>query len=88
MNCWILLRGTAALADDPDRPSNTSETILTEHLSDYLTGVARKSSGWDILQFRTEAVDEHRKARKIDLTPKPCGRSSGLIIVATHSTSP
>ncbi|SRR5260221_7963804 len=59
--------------DDPQRPQNTSETMLTEHLCDYLTSVARKSAGWDILQFRTEVADEEKKGRKIDLVPKPCG---------------
>src|SRR5438128_6770233 len=59
--------------DDPDRTHNISETKLTEHLCDYLTGVARKSAGWDILQFRTEAADESQPGRKIDFAPKPCG---------------
>ena len=38
-----------------------------------MTSVARRSVGWDILQFRTEAADEERKGRKIDIAPKPCG---------------
>ena len=59
--------------DDPERPGDTSETALTEHLCDYLSGAARLSSGWDILQFRTEVTDEQYKSRKIDLAPKPCG---------------
>ena len=59
--------------DDPERPKNQSETALTEYLCDYLTSAARMSSGWDILQFRTEIGDEQRKGRKIDLAPKPCG---------------
>lgn len=59
--------------DDPERPYNTSETALTEHLCDHLTSIARKSPGWDILQFRTEAADEQRKGRKLDIAPKPCG---------------
>jgi len=59
--------------DDPERPTDTSETILTEHLCDYLTGTARLSTGWDVLQFRTEVADEQHKGRKIDLAPKPCG---------------
>ena len=59
--------------DDPARPVNTSETALTEYLSDHLDSAARKSPGWDILKFRTEAVDEKHKGRKIDLAPKPCG---------------
>lgn len=59
--------------DDPNRPYNTSETALTEHLCDHLSSVARKSDGWDILQFRTEAADEQRKDRKLDIAAKPCG---------------
>jgi hypothetical protein len=59
--------------DDPERPKYQSETALTEFLCDYLTSAARMSSGWDILQFRTEVGDEQRKGRKIDLVPKPCG---------------
>jgi len=59
--------------DDPDRPTNQSETALTEYLCDYLTSAARMSEGWDILQFRTEVGDEQNRGRKIDLVPKPCG---------------
>jgi len=59
--------------DDTRRPANTSETALTEYLCDHLNSVARMSSGWDIIQFRTEVVDERHKGRKIDLAPKPCG---------------
>jgi hypothetical protein len=59
--------------DDPDRPVSTSETQITEHLADYLSSASRKSPGWDILQFRTEAADEEMKVRKIDLAPKACG---------------
>jgi hypothetical protein len=59
--------------DDRDRPEATSETALTEHLCDYLGGATRKSSGWDVLQFRTEVADEESKGRKIDLAAKPRG---------------
>jgi hypothetical protein len=59
--------------DDPERPHNTSETALTEHLCDHLTSAARMSTGWDFLQFRTEVADEQHKGRKVDLTAKPCG---------------
>jgi len=38
------------------------------------------SSGWDILQFRTEVGDEQEEgAGKIDLAPRPCGTTSGLM---------
>ncbi|PCI57108.1 MAG: hypothetical protein COB36_02225 [Alphaproteobacteria bacterium] len=58
--------------DDPDRPSETSETILTSHLCAHLNSATRRSSGWDMLQFRTEEADEENKGRKIDLVPAPC----------------
>jgi hypothetical protein len=58
--------------DDPNRPSETSETILTSQLCAYLNSAARMSGGWDILQFRTEESDEANKGRKIDLVPAPC----------------
>ncbi len=59
--------------DDPERPNHTSEPALTEYLCDHLSSAARKSPGWDILQFRTEVTDEQQRGRKIDLAPKPCG---------------
>jgi hypothetical protein len=59
--------------DRPDRPNETSETILTSQLCAHLNSAARHAPGWDILQFREEAPDEVRKGRKIDLVPSPCG---------------
>jgi hypothetical protein len=60
--------------DDPERPSDpTSETLLSEHLCDYLTGQARFTPGFDCFQFRTETGDEGKRGRKIDLAVKPCG---------------
>lgn len=58
--------------DDPVRPAETSETILTEQLCDFLNDAARKSVGWDVLQFRTEVADNVRRSRKLDLAAKPC----------------
>jgi hypothetical protein len=58
--------------DHPDRPKKTSETDLTSQLCGYLNTAARLSSGWDILQFRTEEPDEQQKGRKIDLAASPC----------------
>lgn len=58
--------------DDPERPLETSETVLTSQLCGHLNSAARKSSGWDILQFRTEEPDDENKGRKIDLVPAPC----------------
>lgn len=57
---------------DPDRPAVDSESELTEHLCDYLSGACRKSS-WDDIQFRTEVRDEAQAGRSVDLAPKPCG---------------
>lgn len=59
--------------DRPDRPSATSETILTSQLCAHLNSVARHGAGWDILQFRVEEADEKNKGRKIDLVPSPSG---------------
>ena len=60
--------------DDPERPRDvSSETQLSEHLCDYLTGVAQHSVGFDCFQFRTETSDEEKRGRKIDLAVKPCG---------------
>jgi len=59
--------------DRPDRPSATSETILTSQLCAHLTSAARLAPVWDSLQFRVEEADEINKGRKIDLVPSPCG---------------
>lgn len=59
--------------DRPDRPRETAETILTSQLAAHLTGVARHSAGWDMLQFQVEGADEVHKGRKIDLEPRPSG---------------
>jgi hypothetical protein len=61
--------------DRPDRPAETSETILTSQLCAHLNSVARHSSGWDILQFRVEEADAENKGRKIDLVASSCGAS-------------
>jgi len=59
--------------DRPDRPKETSETVLTSQLCAHLNSVARHSVGWDVLQFRVEETDEQRKDRKVDLVAAPCG---------------
>lgn len=59
--------------DDPSRPAQTGETLLTSQLCAYLNSAARKSRGWDFLQFRVEEADETVKSRKLDLTPAPSG---------------
>ena len=59
--------------DRADRPTATAETALTSQLCAHLLGAARRSDGWDILQFRVEETDEQRKGRKIDLAAAPCG---------------
>jgi hypothetical protein len=58
--------------DRPDRPPETSETALTSQLCAHLNTAARRSGGWDFLQFRVEEPDEQQKGRKIDLVPAPC----------------
>lgn len=59
--------------DDPERRHETSETTLTEQLTNYLAGAARFSDGFDIFQFQNEVEDEHCKGRKLDMAVKPCG---------------
>ncbi len=59
--------------DRDDRPRASSETVLTAQLCKHLNGAARKSDGWDILQFRTEEPDERQRSRSIDLAPAPAG---------------
>lgn len=56
-----------------DRTAETSETVLTSQLCAHLNSNARVSTGWDILQFRTEEPDERVKGRTIDLVPAPAG---------------
>ena len=59
--------------DEPQRSTETAETILTSQLCAYLSSVAHHSAGWDCLQFRTETPDEQHRNRKIDLVPSPRG---------------
>jgi hypothetical protein len=59
--------------DRSDRPTQTSETILTSQLCAHLNSAARHSAGWDVLQFRVEEADEQYRGRKIDLIAAPCG---------------
>jgi hypothetical protein len=58
--------------DHPDRAAESSERRLTDQLCDHLNSAARKSSVWDILQFRTEIPDEWSRSRSIDLSANPC----------------
>jgi hypothetical protein len=62
-----------AWRDRPDRPKETSETILTSQLCSHLNSVARHSEGWDILLFKVEQTDEKYQGRKIDLVASPLG---------------
>ena len=59
--------------DRGDRTPETSETVLTSQLCAHLNSTARLSTGWDILQFRTEVPDEGERARRIDLVAAPAG---------------
>lgn len=58
--------------DDPVRRKETAETKLTSALSAHMNSAARKSNGWDFLQFRVEEPDESVEGRKFDLAPAPC----------------
>ncbi|MGE0824353.1 MAG: hypothetical protein AB7P18_19835 [Candidatus Binatia bacterium] len=57
--------------DRSDRKQETAETTLTSQLCAHLNSAARRSVGWDFLQFRTEEPDEQTKGRKIDLVSAP-----------------
>ena len=57
--------------DDPRRPEETAEDMLTSQLCRHMNSAARMTRGWDFLQFRTEEADEIRRNRSIDLTPAP-----------------
>jgi len=59
--------------DRADRKCLSSETELTSQLIAHLNGIARLSTGWDFLQFRTEEPDELQRGRKIDIAASPCG---------------
>lgn len=61
--------------DRPDRPIRTNETALTSQLCGHLNGVARKTPGWDCLQFRVEEADETYASRKLDLIVAPAGET-------------
>lgn len=70
--------------DRPGRPNVEAETRLTSQLCAHLNSAARKSSGWDVLQFRVEEPDTARPARRVDMAAAPCaetiwigGRSHG-----------
>lgn len=62
--------------DHLDRPLMMREATLTNQLCLYLNSAARRSLGWDILQFITEPEDEHQQSRRIDLAATP---SDGII---------
>jgi hypothetical protein len=59
--------------DRPDRRVDRAETVLTSQLCAHLNSAARRSDGWDILQFRVEEPDAAKRNRKIDLVPAPAG---------------
>jgi hypothetical protein len=65
--------------DRPDRPPCTNETKLTSQLCAHLNSAARKTSGWDCLQFRVEESDERHASRKYDLV------AAGELIVEGRS---
>ncbi len=57
--------------DDPDRPNETAETVLTDQLCSYLDSACYGSETWSHINFRTETPDEVHRARSIDLTIRP-----------------
>jgi len=59
--------------DRADRQAVAAETALTSQLCAHLNSVARKTAGWDILQFRIEEPDTRHPGRRIDLVPAPAG---------------
>ncbi|MBB4955984.1 hypothetical protein H4S14_004027 [Agrobacterium vitis] len=69
----FILGQLPAWRDRASRRAADSETQLTSQLCAHLNGVARKSSGWDVLQFRVEEPDETRLSRRIDLVAAPAG---------------
>jgi hypothetical protein len=61
--------------DRSDRPRVEGETLLTAQLCAHLNSAARKSAGWDVLQFRMEEPDAVKRSRRIDLAPAPAGET-------------
>lgn len=59
--------------DDPKRPAQNGETVLTAQLCARLNSACRHSPGWDFLQFRREEPDDVRVGRSIDLIVAPSG---------------
>lgn len=57
--------------DDPRRPAETGETILTAQLCAHLNGLTRRTRGWDYLQFKREEPDETHAVRSIDMAVAP-----------------
>lgn len=61
--------------DDPRRPTETAEPLLTSQLCAHMNSASRMSPGWDFLQFRIEEPDEINRGRKVDLIPASVGAS-------------
>ena len=74
MSCWCSLQTSFPDGETILRElQRRRRRFLTSQLCAYLSSVARRSAGWDCLQFRTETPDERHRDRKIDLAPSPCG---------------
>jgi hypothetical protein len=58
--------------DHVDRPHEVAEPRLTAQLCAHLNSAARRTRGWDILQFRQEEPDENNRGRTLDLAAAPC----------------
>lgn len=61
-----------AWRDHPDRTQETSEPRLSAQLCSHLNSAARRTKGWDILQFKQEEPDATVKNRTLDLAASPC----------------
>lgn len=61
--------------DRSDRRRVEGETLLTSQLCAHLNSAARRSPGWDVLQFRMEEPDAVKQSRRIDLAPAPAGET-------------
>ncbi|EPG42623.1 hypothetical protein N5E66_07360 [Acinetobacter johnsonii] len=58
--------------DNPLRPKESSETILSSQLCSDLNSASRHQ-GWDFVQFKQEEPDGVYTNRRIDLAATPCG---------------
>lgn len=70
--------------DHPQRPKAQAETVLTEHLCDYLSAATYVSKEWSHIHFRAEVADDVQVSRKLDIAIKP--RAATLLIEGRRHT--